>query len=140
MMGFTAVNHDPSTGGFNFTHSKAIRNGMFVGKVFDQRTQSELSEGRAVSSIVRCGSARNQQRVSLTFKLRATRSYSKSGLSNSGTRVSSLPSHPKKLELEPIMSATLCRQIRFTVLMWTVFCSYPVITMKHVQDRNANPN
>jgi len=45
--GFTPENHDPSTGGYNFTHSKFIRNGMFMGKMFDQRVQPELSEGRA---------------------------------------------------------------------------------------------
>jgi len=47
MMGFTIANNDVSTGGFNFTHSKAIRNDMFVGKMFDQKTQMDKSWGRA---------------------------------------------------------------------------------------------
>jgi len=41
MFGFT------STDGFNFTRSKAIRNGKFIGKLFDHKNQPELSEGRA---------------------------------------------------------------------------------------------
>jgi len=40
MMGFS------STDGYNFTHSKAIRNGKFIGKMFDQAYHSDLSEGR----------------------------------------------------------------------------------------------
>jgi len=37
-----------STEGYNpFTASKAIRNGKFVGQVFDQKSQEELSPGRA---------------------------------------------------------------------------------------------
>ena len=47
MFGFTDANHDPSTGGYNFTHSKFVRNGQFMGKMFDQKSQEELSPGRA---------------------------------------------------------------------------------------------
>jgi len=47
VFGFTAVNHDLSTGGYNFTSSKAIRNGMFVAKLFHEKEEAELQVGRA---------------------------------------------------------------------------------------------
>jgi len=48
VFGFTVPNHDTSTGGYNFTRSKAIRNGMFVGMmVHEKEKPAELQEARA---------------------------------------------------------------------------------------------
>merc|ERR1719401_926718 len=48
MYGFTdGTNTDPAAGGFNYTKSKFVRNGMFMGQMFDQKSQEELSPGRA---------------------------------------------------------------------------------------------
>merc|ERR1712161_99817 len=46
MFGFTDGGDDAKEE-YGFTKSKAIRNGMMVGKMFNEKTQSELSEGRA---------------------------------------------------------------------------------------------
>ena len=45
MFGFT------STDGYSYTKSKAEHNGQFIGQMFDQKNQADLSEGRAVSTI-----------------------------------------------------------------------------------------
>ena len=42
MFGFT------STEGYSYTASKAVRDGQFIGQMFDQRNQKDLTEGRAV--------------------------------------------------------------------------------------------
>jgi len=41
MFGFT------STDGYSYTKSKAVRNGQFIGQMFDQKNQADLSEERA---------------------------------------------------------------------------------------------
>ena len=43
MHGFT------STGGYAYAKSKAERDGRFIGQMFDQKNQAELSPDRAVS-------------------------------------------------------------------------------------------
>lgn len=47
MFGSTPENHDFENGGYNFTKSKFVRNGMFMGQIFDNKEQEELSPGRA---------------------------------------------------------------------------------------------
>ena len=42
MFGFT------STEGYSYTKSKAERDGRFIGQMFDQKNQADLSEDRAV--------------------------------------------------------------------------------------------
>ena len=46
MFGFT------STDGYTYTKSKAEHDGQFIGQIFDQKNQEDLSENRAVRSIV----------------------------------------------------------------------------------------
>ena len=41
-----------STDGYSYTSSKAERDGQFIGQLFDQKNQEDLSEARAVSSFV----------------------------------------------------------------------------------------
>ena len=43
LMGFT------STDGYSYTNSKAERDGQFIGQMFDQKSQADLTEERAVS-------------------------------------------------------------------------------------------
>ena len=56
MFGFT------STDGYDYNKTKAVRNGQFIGKMFDQWYQPDETWGRAVSSIVRYSPAHDQHR------------------------------------------------------------------------------
>jgi flavodoxin I len=49
MFGFIPASNDFENGGYNYTKSKFIRNDMFMGMMFDQKSQEELSPGRAQS-------------------------------------------------------------------------------------------
>merc|ERR1719401_2812600 len=49
IFGATPANRDFENGGYNFTKSKFERNGQFMGMMFDQKIQPELSPDRAAN-------------------------------------------------------------------------------------------
>ena len=60
MFGFTDGG-DSAKEEFNFSKSKGIRNGQFMGQMFDGKSQADDAFERAVSFIVASNSAGSQQ-------------------------------------------------------------------------------